>query len=288
MGSAKEIETAFPGTCAVFLVDRELVLKLYPPFLVSDFFKEREIVERIGGQISALPRLLATGVYRDRIDWPYLIFEYRRGQPIRELRAELGPGEKQTLASEIGHLIRQVHETPLVDFVSIDGRSQAWSRFLEKRRAACLGELSNRTSLTDPILDEVSAFLDTVELTSPGFTPLLINADLTEDHLLLLQQGRAWRISALLDWADAEAGAADYEWVALWFGLCDRDPDMFRQIIWAYNPTLTLEASFHNRVLAYTFLHRFGADIIAGVFARNDYPPARSLAELEAQLWSPL
>jgi hypothetical protein len=147
LSSAEKIETGFPGSCAVFLADAHVVVKLFSPFLYGDFLKEREIYQLIGERFDQMPGLLAEGILRDRIDWPYLV---------------------------------------------------------------------------------------------------------------LVQNEGAWRVSALIDWADAEVGAREYEWVALWFGLCGRDPGMFREVLSAYDPQLLLDDRLRRSLIAYTFLHRFG------------------------------
>ena len=112
-------------------------------------------------------------------------------------------------------------------------------------------------------------------------TPLtLLNADLTEDHLLLTRMGEQWQISALIDWADAEVGEPVYEWVALWYSLCRRDASFFRAILRAYDPDLPLDASFRRQMLAYTLFHRFGALIIEWLWAQ-DQPIISTLHDLE-------
>jgi hypothetical protein len=80
-------------------------------------------------------------------------------------------------------------------------------------------------------------------------------------------------------------GAAEYEWIALWFGLCQRDGTMFREILHVYDPDYQLDAAFWERVLAYTLLHRFGAGIIEAAWQANGRPTLHSLAELQKLLW---
>jgi hygromycin-B 7''-O-kinase len=280
---AKQVETGFPGSCAVFVVDGQTVLKLFPPLFPADFAKEREVYHLLGERITALPRLLAEGVYLDQIEWPYLILEFRPGRAIREAYSAISTANKRSLARQLGQVIRQVHLTPLANALQFDTDPEAWRRFLQERRRACLRELRQESPLSERLLREVGPFLESIELLPEGFAPVLINADLTEDHLLLVRDGTNWRISALIDWADAEVGAPEYEWVTYWFSLCRQDKEMFKETLRAYDPALVLDDEFRRRMLAYTFLHRFGAGILA--YLLGDSCSARSLAQLLDQLW---
>lgn len=286
VAQAAQVESGYPGTCAVFVVDRQVVVKLFPPMLLRDFYREREVYHALDGRLAALPQLLAVGVYPDRLDWPYLVVEFCEGQPIRELYRQITPGNKVRLAQEIGLIIRTIHETPLDDLASFDKRPLAWQRFLNQRRAACLSELRYKTPLLPRLLAEIDAFLDDVgPLVAPSFRPVLLHADLTADHLLLVEQNGQWRISALLDWADAEVGTPEYEWVALWFGLCGRDPLLLRTILHEVDVSLRFDEAFCRRMMAYTLLHRFGAAIITELLQGNGNPVFDSLAELQQWLW---
>jgi hygromycin-B 7''-O-kinase len=284
---AERVEAGYPGSCAVFVVDDRVVVKLFPPLFPHDFPREREAYRLLDNRIAALPRILAAGVYPDQIDWPYLIFELRPGEPIREKYEAINQENRLELARNLGQIIRQVHQTPLLNVTRFDTHPDAWRRFLADRRQACLGELPQKTSLPESVLSEVGPFFESIDLLPPRFSPVLINADLTEDHLLLIHQAGAWRISALIDWADAEVGSPEYEWVAFWFGLCRQDAAMFREAMRVYDPALVLDHNFRRRMMAYTFIHRFGAGIITHVLSRSGNQPVHTLSELLERLWPP-
>lgn len=89
----------------------------------------------------------------------------------------------------------------------------------------------------------------------------------------------------MIDLGDAEVGAVEYEWVALWFGLCGRDPDLFRGILLEYDPGHQFNEAFRHRMLAYTFIHRFGAQIIASILDVGEASNIRSLEAVQDRLW---
>jgi hygromycin-B 7''-O-kinase len=286
INQATQIEAGFPGGCAVFIVDRQVVIKLYPPMMARDFYREREVYGLLNGRLPHLPRLLGEGIYHDQIDWPYLLLEFCEGEAIRDVLAEIEAANRLQIARELGVMLRLLHETAVDEVTVLDSSPAAWAQFIRLRRANCMAELRQKSALSDKVIAELEAFIHDIDLAVKR--PILINADLTEDHLLLIKRDNQWHISALIDWADAEVGAAEYEWIALWFGLCQRDGAMFHEIMRTYDPGWQLNDVFLERVMVYTLLHRFGAGIVEQALEQDGRPPIHSLPELQTQLWGNL
>ncbi len=285
LAAAERVEAGFPGSNAVFVVDEQIVIKLFPPLFVHDYPVERDAYRLIGNTLDFVPKLLLEGTYHDQIDWPYLVIEYRPGQPLRELRHLLDEANRLAVARELGRAIRAVHRLPLSGSIHFDPRPEKWQQFLRGRRTKCVDELRAKAILSESVIAEVEIFLDTTPWLDPDFAPCFINGDLTEDHLLLSAHDGEWRFSALIDWADCEAGAPEYDWIPLWFGLCGRDIAMFRAFIRAYDPELSFDQAFRGRLLVYTFLHLFGPAIVAHALGQMGDPPIQNLAHLQKLLW---
>lgn len=280
------VTAGYPGTCAVFVVDGATVVKIYPPMLPHDFAREREVYQQLTGRLAKTPRLVGGGVYHDQLDWPYLLLSFCPGEPIRELYSQLGRFSEQRLGRELGEMLRVVHATPLAGLISFDTRPAAWHHFLRQRQAAIGDELRQRGFLPPPVIAEAEQFLtEMMPQLCADERLCLLHADLTEDHLLLVGENGRFSISALIDWADAEVGTVGYEWVALWFGLCNRSLPLFRTILHAYDPAIGFDAALGRKLLAYTLLHRFGAGILDHVWQLDDQPVINSLAALEGWLW---
>jgi hygromycin-B 7''-O-kinase len=280
---ANTIDAAYPGSCAVFVADRAVVVKIFPPIFAADFERETAVYDAIQDRLPHIPRLLAKGIYRDQIDWPYFILEFRPGEPIREVRPLLSAADKKHIGGELGHMIRQLHNSPLPEGMSASWSK--WSRFLVANRERTLGHFSEKRPFAAPVITEIEAFLSQTESIWLKKSPLhLINADLTQDHLLLLGDGDGWRVSAVIDWADAEAGVPAYEWIPLWYGLCARDIYLFQAILSTYNPSCQFDNTFWQEILAFTFLHRFGSEIVADVLDQHGHPNIISFGELQSYL----
>ncbi|MCA9933046.1 MAG: aminoglycoside phosphotransferase family protein [Ardenticatenaceae bacterium] len=279
--TAGTVKAGFPGTCAVFVVDEQVVVKLYPPMLPQDFLREREVYQTL--QHPFLPPLLGDGVYADRIEWPYLLLSFRAGRPIREVFDEIAPAQRLALGQELGTALRQLHAAPISGLRHFEMSPQAWQRQLRQNAAANLAKLRDAGYLTAVTINELAEMMQGWQGERPSSPLHLLNADLTEDHLLLRREAGRWRIAALIDWADAEVGTAVYDWIALWYSLCRRDAAFFRAILHAYDPTLRLDAAFRRQLFTYTFLHRFGAAIVDYLW-QQDMSTLRSLADLEEWL----
>ncbi len=274
-----QIKAGFPGSCAVFIVNEAVVVKIYPPMAHQDFYREREVYEVLDGRFPYLPHFLGDGRFPDQIEWPYLLLGFCEGEAIRDVFQTVSAPNKVEIGRELGEMLHQLHATPLSNLKHFDLSQADWQRFVKKRKVIALPELAELDQLSSTVLQEIEQFLNDVDLGLKR--PLhLINADLTEDHLLLKLVDGSWQISALIDWADAEVGAIEYEWVVLWFGLCQQDEPFFRAILQAYEATI--DEVFLHRALAYTLLHRFGAGIIEAVL--GDKRPS-TFAELQEFLW---
>lgn len=276
------IAAGYPGTCAVLIVDEAAVLKIFPPPLANDFARERAVYRLPGLTLPFAPALLAEGVLRDRVDWPYLVFSFLPGVAWRDALPAVPPDARAAIMNDLGRAIRAVHDAPLPDAGSWPSRA-AWEPFLKQRLAQGPQELRLRTALPDGLIGDIEAILAGIEWhVAP---PRLLHADLTEDHLLVDQEEGHWYISGLIDWADAEVGDPYYEWIALWFGLCRRRGELWRAFLDGYDPAWTAATPDIDRLTAFTFLHRFGTGILNDVLAPDEQRALSVLADLQRALF---
>ena len=287
--SYHRMEAGYPGTNAVFVVDQSWVVKIYAPFCKEDLAIEKELCLLLShNPYIPVPRLLAVGTLPDRIEWPYIVMDYVPGQPIREARSDIAPGNRLEIASALGHIVRELHSTSLAEIHSLDTSWAGWQRFLHQRMTGCVEELRASGVVPASVLGRIPAFLQGAISDCPQSPLVLLNGDLTEDHLLVSKKGDRWRISGLIDLADSMIGERDYEWVALWVGALDRDGECMRAFMSAYDPAIVLDEAFLDRALAFTFLHEFGPLCIKGMLQGREHPAIDSIEQLRSALWGSL
>lgn len=276
------IEPGFPGTCAVFVVDDRAVVKFFPPFSHMDYERERCILEQFVGRHPALPDMLAAGTLQDRIDWPYLVLRFESANAWRELRPVLDQPSRLEIASELGRMLRAVHDWPLGALLTWP-LTVNWSDLVSERVREAPQEIIGLAGLRDEVMRGAIDLLQTNHWN--GHDPCLVHADLTEDHILVDEADGGWRLAAVIDWADAEIAGPVYDWVALWFSFCGRDSGLFSAFLAGYDPAIVVDPAFTEQLMTFTLLHRFGPRMIA-----DSVPPPRrkdiaSLAELTKELF---
>jgi hygromycin-B 7''-O-kinase len=276
------VEPGFPGTCAVFIVDDRTVIKFFPPMAARDFDRERAVYRLIDGASPHLPRLLAEGMFQDRIEWPYLALSRLPGQAWRDAQAGLSQGDRHATLRELGRLVRAVHDTPLPESGSRPTAAD-WAAFVAARRQQAAADLRARTALPDRVIRELDELMAATEWLIER--PRLLNADLTEDHLLVEQRGGRWHLSGLIDWADAEVGDVGYEWPALWFSICRREASLFSAFLKGYDASQRLADFQPERFMAFTALHRFGANMIAETLTTTGQSEIGNLRRLQQALF---
>jgi aminoglycoside phosphotransferase (APT) family kinase protein len=174
-----------------------------------------------------------------------------------------------------------LHGLPPSGLPGADATPAGWRALLQSRRDTNLAALTESNLFSTPLLAEIDARLADLSTLAPAaFQPHPVNADLTEDHLLLQQTGVGWDLSAIIDWGDVQLGSPEYEWVAL-ISAGRRAPAFFRQILAAYDPALRLDAAYRNRLTAMTLLHLFGPLILTEL----EPPPLDTWANLRDWLW---
>ena len=283
VAQVETVVAGYPGTCAVFIVNQMAVIKLFPPLVAGDYARERAVYRLLDGRLPEMPRLLAGGVLRDRIDWPYLVTSYLPGAAWREARADMPAAQRLAVARTLGERVRRVHETPIRPGLGWPP-DDAWPRFVAARLAEVAAELRARAALPERVVAEAEGLLRGVDWFARRSR--LLHADLTEDHALVRERDGAWALSGLIDWADAEVGDPGYEWVALYFGFCGGDAALFRAFVAGYDSGDEVGLPDRRRLLAYTLLHRFGAHIIAGALPEQVRRELSGLDELAGLLFS--
>lgn len=281
------IRAGYPGSNAVFLIDDSYVIKIFAPMFAGDYDKERRI-QQLLTTLPAIkaPKLLASGHYDDGNPWPYLITTFCPGEALRDIRQQLDSKNLNNLAAHLGQMMRVLHETRLDELIAEGWTTLTWETFFQQRATDNIAALHSKQIISEELTEALRSMIEQAAPLFQNPALRLVHADLTQDHLLLTQDecSGEWLLSALIDFADSEIAPPEYEWIPLWFDLFDRNAGAFRSFLSAYDPNLVLDEAWENKMLAMTFLHRFGVIIVENTLAKLPTRP-RTLSELREAFW---
>ena len=250
-----------PGTHIVFGAGPH-ILKLFCPLWGADFAAEQAVLPHLRGLPT--PQFVAHGEIEG---WPYLIMTKIPGKPVNEVWGELEPAETRSILEHVGTFMRTLHGHAPIPALETD-----WSQFLAERVEHWEEHHQPEGPWRDWIRGRVSGFRE------PPFAPVLLNADITDEHVLVVKRGGQWRFSGVIDFGDAMMGHPFYEFVAPLMCLTIGEPSLSRTLVESYGMELT--PALADRLTTYCLLHKFGrlADIL-------DRCPVSNGQALHEALW---
>jgi hygromycin-B 7''-O-kinase len=287
LGHPREISPGFPGSNAVFVVDRALVVKIAWPFERAGFYRELELLRLLAPYRATLltPEVMCSGVVAGEPDWPYFVMGFLPGERLGEVWAQVPRGDQIAIAEHLGHIVRALHEVPLEGITTLETSPAAWIRFVEEQAAACAGRYRREGGLPSHLIEQLPAYLAGAQPLFPAdFSPVLLNGDVTEDHELLSLVDGHWRVSGCIDFGDALVGHNEYEFTCVHLWTFGGDAELTRAFLRAYGWDGWDAARFSRRMMACCLLHPdFRFDSWIAQFGGPEH--VGSLEELEDRLW---
>jgi hygromycin-B 7''-O-kinase len=238
------------------------IVKLFCPLWPADYQSEQISLAHQRGL--PVPRLLAQGEIEG---WPYLILSRVEGVPAVEVWPALGPEEKLRVVRQMGAFMRRLHQQPLPTGLPAD-----WPTFLAERLARAEAHHDAPEPWRKWIRERIETFVE------PPFDPVLLNGDLTGDHVLLVRRRGAWQMSGVIDFGDARIGHPFYEFIAPLAFYTFGQPALSRALVEAYS--LEPSPALLDALTTYCLLHEFGR--LSDFLAQH---PAGSPAQFETALW---
>ena len=223
----------------VVVLGGDRVIKLFAPFWTEDARAERLALEELGGR--AVPEIAAAGELEG---WPYLVLSFIEGDPASVLWADLDPSSRLRILGELGEFIGRTRAH------RVEGLETDWVRFLEARRAASPEHHRVPESWHPWIAERMTGLAD------PPFSPGLLHADLTDDHIFLVRRNGAWKLSGVIDFGDAMMGHPLYEFVAPACFLTLGQPPELRHLVEASG--LVVTEDLEERLTTYCLFHQYG------------------------------
>jgi len=252
------------GTHVVFRTG-SLILKLFSSLWPGDFRSERAVLAHL--RDLPVPELVAEGEIEG---WPYLVITSVPGVPALDVWGDLDLSQKTRIMTQLGQFMRQLHDHPPVPELATD-----WNAFLRER----IENADEHHRAEEPwrtwIRDRLAAF------SFPSFDPVLISADITEDHLLLSERNGVWDVTGLIDFGDARMGHSHYEFIAPLAFYTFGKPDLSHTLVEAYG--LPFDSEIAASLTTYCLLHEFGR--LADFLKRY---PASDGPDFHRALWGDL
>ncbi len=231
------------GTVLVALLGRELVLKLYPPFLRDHFEFERAMLTHLQGRLSLpTPQLLSSA---EHAGWPYLVMTQLPGTPLDRVWPGLSQAERCAALRTIGRVAAEVHALPLGAMPALAPR---WADFLQGQRQRCHAR-QQRTGLPSQLLAQLDAFL---QGPLPEGPDVILTGEYTPFNLLHQGQG----LSAMFDFGDGLVGPREYDWLGPMCFLAAGDPERLDAFFDGYHGR-PFDRRQREALLRLLLLHRY-------------------------------
>jgi hygromycin-B 7''-O-kinase len=249
------------GTHVVFAFGGRIV-KLFCPLWLHDYDAEKVTLQHVRGLPT--PEIVAEGMLDG---WPYLVLSRVEGVPAVTVWPRLSPPERARVVRQSGAFLRALHDHPLPEGLPAD-----WDAFLQARLAQADGHHDAPEPWRSWIRDQLAGFRE------PPLAPVLLNGDLTDDHVLLARRGDAWHLEGVIDFGDARVGHPYYDLIAPLACFAFGQPALARALVEGYGMAPTPDV--RDTLTRFCLLHEFGR--LGDFLAR--YPVSRPEA-FAAALW---
>ena len=172
------------GTNLVVGLDDRLILKIFPPFLRSQFVSERISLAQLRGRLSVpIPEIVLEG---ERDHWPYLVITRLPGIPGNEAWPALPEEQKERVLAQIGAAIAEVQRVPAV---SSPASSRAGTGSCARQIAGCRAR-HQRLGLPQKFLDGLDDLLSDAEtLIALDAPPVILTGEYIPENFLLSCDG---------------------------------------------------------------------------------------------------
>jgi hygromycin-B 7''-O-kinase len=257
------------GTVLVALLGRELVLKLYPPFLRDHFEFERAMLAHLQGRLSLLtPHLIDSA---EHAGWPYLVMTQLPGTPLDRVWPTLQENQRCAVLRTIGRLAAEVHALPLGLLPALAPR---WADFLQGQRQRCHAR-QQRTGLPAHLLAQLGTF---VQGPVPEGPDVILTGEYTPFNLLH-QNGT---LAAMFDFGDGLIGPCEYDWLGPLCFLAAGDARRIDALFDGYHGR-PFDRSQREALLRLLLLHRYSN--LKAQIAVPGWQAAPDFTALAALVW---
>ncbi|QWG18922.1 aminoglycoside 3'-phosphotransferase/choline kinase family protein [Bradyrhizobium sediminis] len=268
------------GTNLVVGLDSRLILKIFPPFLRSQFVSEQISLAQLRGRLSVpVPEIVLEG---ERDDWPYLVITRLPGIAGSESWPALPEEEKERVLAQIGAAIAEVQRIPCGELSRIE---PGWDRFMRGQIEGCRAR-HRRLGLPQQFLDGLDDLLSDAEaLVALEAPPVILTGEYIPENFLLSCEGGSWRLSGLIDFGDVMTGRGEYDLLGPSAFMTAGMPRRVRSLFAGFGySSADIDFTLKRRLMALLLLHR-ASDPNRHICIEGWQRNAGNLYELQELLW---
>ncbi|MGE3727305.1 MAG: phosphotransferase family protein [Candidatus Sericytochromatia bacterium] len=255
---AQDLHRISGGANAVFACGQAQVIKLFPPFQRYQWETELRVLKALKGQ--SLPVTFPEWIYAAEANhWGYIVMSFVPGHLLQTVWPELSEKNKLTVLSQIGQLMRAVHQLPSESLPELDPPWElywdyALENYLARHRsqglpAGLLESLPTWLQGQLPSLEKKAGLLQTPFV--------LLTGEYTPQNLLVKQVGQNWQLSGVIDFADSLIGPAAYDWLGPVCFMVQGQSPRLEALFAGYGLDPDHRRGIEKEMLALLFLHRY-------------------------------
>jgi hygromycin-B 7''-O-kinase len=205
-GLPEPLNRHLEGSSLVFRTADDRWLKLTPPFFAASAEAEIKVARAVEGKLPVpVPTILHTGTIGG---WRYIVSAHVPGIQLQRVSAELTEADFEALALDLGRFLAAFHAIQVADS---ERNSEPWGHYLE-RAIRDATQIHRSRGNSAQWAGQIAALLarEREQLARLG-PPVLVHGDLTPEHVMLHRVSGGWRLSGVLDLADAMHAPAELD-----------------------------------------------------------------------------
>jgi len=268
------------GTNLVIGLDRDVILKMFPPIYRGQFVSERASLTLLRGRLCLpIPEIVVEG---ERDGWPYLVITRLPGILGAQAWPSLPEADKERVLAEIGETIAEVQRAPIGALARIE---PDWGDFMRGQIAGCRAR-HERLGLPQKFLRGLDELLrDAAALIPLDSPPVILTGEYIPENFLLRRDGDGWRLAGLIDFGDVMTGRAEYDLLGPSAFMTAGMPRRVRSLFNGFGYSAAdITPELKRRLMALMLLHRF-SDPVRSICIEDWQQKAADLHELQDLLW---
>jgi hygromycin-B 7''-O-kinase len=241
------------GSNLVAGVGPKHVIKLIPSIYRREYEGELLGLTQVIGTLPVrTPQICASGILGA---WTYIVMTRLPGEPLGLHLGALSSTEMRDIAYTVGLALRTLHAFPPPTAGSLS--TESWNEFVVSQSVLCRGR-QIRCGVHEQLAESIPDCLARANLADVRGRAVL-HADLTSWNVMVENLGGRWKVTGIIDFADARIGAPVYDLSPPALLIARSDRDLFETFLDGYG--MAAEARneiLQDQLMAAAILHPFG------------------------------